>query len=344
MKRKLIMLSGGFILSTLIVVILYMIADYNSRHPNGFWRSVQQHRIDFVERFNIKNNSWYLTGRYDNRVLLRNTKIFNELLTVDFSLKDTGFKILSWPDTIKVFNGSNIVVDSPMVYVTDGVTPNIFSENLNTRQVATFSNPPFFTMALPVSANSFILRFADSSSNNLLLKCASGLPLFYPQKNILTRQIDGFFSTDGTFVKVPGTASFVYTYYYRNQFIVIDSSLNVIFEGKTIDTTTWAHIKIGTITSEGQTTMSAPPLFVNKETCASRDWLFVRSMLKADNETESDFKNVSVIDVYSLKNGKYAFSVYIPDFNGFKIRDMKIFDNALFVLVDRYIYKYKLNF
>jgi len=344
MNRKLAILTCGLFFSTLIIIVLFIISEYNARNPNGFNRITPQHKIDYVDRFDIKHNSWYLAGRFDNKVLLRNSKVFNKLLTIDFSLKDTGLMTLSWPDSLRVFNGSNIVMDSPMVYLMDGVTPNIFSENLETRQIVSLSGIPFFTNGLPVSTTSFLLRSVDNLNNNYFLKCGNGISSFTPKKNILTNQIDGLFSTDGTFSQVPGTSKFVYTYFYRDQFLYLDSNLKIIFEGRTIDTITQAHIKVSGKPSDGQITMSAPPLFVNKEVCTTRDWLFIHSLLKADNETELEFRKMSVVDIYSLQNGKYAFSVYIPDFRGFKIRDMKVFDNSLFVLIDHFIYKFKLNF
>ncbi len=65
-------------------------------------------------------------------------------------------------------------------------------------------------------------------------------------------------------------------------------------------------------------TMSSPPLVVNKSAVVDDGHLFVHSNLMANNEASKAFDEASVIDVYSLTDGAYKFSFYIPDYQSHK--------------------------
>lgn len=71
--------------------------------------------------------------------------------------------------------------------------------------------------------------------------------------------------------------------------------------------------------------MSSPPLFVNKYSCTNDDWLFVHSGLLADNENKDLFNKCAVIDLYSIHDGSYQYSFYIPDDQGTRLSEFKVF-------------------
>ena len=72
---------------------------------------------------------------------------------------------------------------------------------------------------------------------------------------------------------------FIYTYYYRNQFIIADTNLKLIRRGSTIDTTTKAKLKVAHIKETGQRKIASLPPTVNKLTAVSNNLLFVNSKL-----------------------------------------------------------------
>ena len=163
----------------------------------------------------------------------------------------------------------------------------------------------------------------------------------YP--DILTKQIDGLFCTDGILNYDPGTRQLVYTYYYRNEFILLDKNLNVIKTGHTMDTTSRAHIKVAKINSDKSVTLASPPEFVNLRSSLSGNWLFIQSPVKAINEQKDEFANNSAIDIYNVSDDKYHFSLYIPDLNHKKISAFQVHDKNLYVIQDKFLTIFRLN-
>ena len=162
---------------------------------------------------------------------------------------------------------------------------------------------------------------------------------------LLVKQGEGLFSTDGMLLYDKSISRLIYMYYYRNQFICMDTNLKLLYKGKTIDTISRAQIKVSKIKSgsENTFTLSVPPLVVNKKGSVYKGCLFVHSNIIAKNETKKAFDNASVIDVYNLKAGSYKFSFYLPDYNNTKMFDFAINGNTLIALYDHYIFVFELN-
>jgi hypothetical protein len=123
----------------------------------------------------------------------------------------------------------------------------------------------------------------------------------------------------------------------------MDTNLRVSYKARTIDTISRVKFSVDYIPSTKSLTFSSPPTFVNKESCVSGNYLFVNSALRADNDESAIYDIGSPIDVYSLIDGKYLLSFYLPDYKKSKIRDFRVFGNTLIALYDHYAYTYKLN-
>jgi hypothetical protein len=94
----------------------------------------------------------------------------------------------------------------------------------------------------------------------------------------------------------------------------------------------------------GKSTVSSPSGVVNRLSCMDSQWLYVNSKLMANNERKEEFDKVSVIDVYSLKDGTYHFSFYLPNLGEKKLRSFRVFNKTLVALYDHYVYTFRLNF
>jgi hypothetical protein len=161
--------------------------------------------------------------------------------------------------------------------------------------------------------------------------------------SLLERQIDGIFCVDGRLDYDKSVNRIVYTYYYRNQFIVMDSSLNLLYRGKTIDTTSRVKIQVATISSSKTRTLSAPPMIVNGQSFTANGFLFVNSRLLASNERNDAHDGAWVIDVYSLKDGAYVLSFYLYAFENKKPREFAVVGDKLIALTDHYVLVYNLR-
>src|SRR5690606_39807845 len=141
------------------------------------------------------------------------------------------------------------------------------------------SEKAYFDTLEPLSQDSFVIRsyITDTGDNTLGMMDNKETVQFYPE--ILQRQVEGIFSTDGTLHFNEELQKLLYTYYYRNQYILMDTNMNVIHRGQTIDTNSLAKISAEKLDKTNSHLMTTPPLTVNRNADYYRIRLFVHSAL-----------------------------------------------------------------
>lgn len=334
-------LAIGFVGSILLVVILYFVSGWMSLHPHGFLRKLPSHEMVGTGLVRLSDRSGYLAGADDSDFYVGNWSKRSQLLAVKSRSKQTAHIKISGFDTVKFTRGGYLRTDSSDLYLFDGNKPAILSGNAGNGKLLQMYRPPYFTAAVPLAPNAYILKVVESGQRNAIIKFSAN-KLSKPY--LLEEQGDGIFSTDGMLLKSPHSARLFYIYYYRNQFLCLDTNLNLLYKGKTIDTVSHAHIKVKPVKSMHEFTLASPPLFVNEQCAASDKYLFIHSALRADNEISSAMDQVSAIDVYRISDGKYVFSFYIDDFEKEKMQDFRVAGNTLVALFKDYLYKYQLKF
>lgn len=329
-------------------LFLYRLSDKLNHEPNGFIRLFPPHKVSPLNFRDLKFNSYYLGGATSKFIYLANKSAPDYLLMVNYNLSAPVAKRMRFPADAKIVDGQSLIyIDSPLITVTVGRLAKIFIGKLGDLQLNGTDHKPdiYFNAAFPVSYKSFILRVFKSENHESIFAKESFNPynLNYAPE-ILEKQQDGVFSTDGMLSFSAGSQYLVYTYFYRNQFICLDTNLNVVYKARTIDTTTLAKIELVKILSRNAVTFSKPPILVNKISCINGQWILIRSMLRANNENKAQFDRCSVIDVYSLSDGKYHFSFYLPDLKGRKVTEFRVFNHMLIALYGDFIYSFLVNF
>jgi hypothetical protein len=333
-----------FMASVLTVVTLFLASDSMVHRRNAFLRQFPPHVLAEDDTFDVRFNSFYIAGGTAHTAYLGNTTSPSNLVEVNLdasNIKSITLQAKSI-DTIR-FWAPRIKVDSPFFYFADGTRPVIYRGTTSDWSICgkAFGNAYFVDFTLAGSSSILVRSVSSSTQEYVLGKEVDGMvPQFTP--TLLQKQIDGRFCVDGM-LHYDGNGRLVYVYYYRNQFIVADTSLNLVYRGKTIDTVSHAQIHIASIASKKMNTHTAPPLYVNKHSCTWNGLLFVNSGLLSRNEDRQLFLDSSVIDVYDLANGHYRFSFYIPGVNGKKMHDFAVFGNRLFVLIDTRVFTWKLE-
>jgi hypothetical protein len=342
MKRNIILLLiGSFVVSMATVVVLFAMSGIRKDKRNSFLRQFPPHPVMEGDTFNIKYNSYYIAGVSNQSIYFGNSVSPLRMLVVRLDLSDSQHVVLNIKGLRdQKFWAPRVAVDSPYFYFTDGAVPRIFKGNVQDWTAEKIQpDSTFFRTILPISPGSFIVKsLSGSTKENIFGKLFSYPPYQFFRDNILQKQLDGVFCTDGMMSYNKELHQLVYLYYYRNQFMVMDTMLNLLYRGNTIDTTSRAKVKTATIESENSKTLSSPPFFVNKGMDTSGDWLFVNSNLLARNDHPSAFDEGSVIDVYNIQNGKYAFSFYIYLFKGIKrMSEFRVFKDKIIVRYDNLI-------
>ena len=340
-KTRLKILSYCLFGSILLVLALYVIASFTNLQPKGFLRKLRSHQIKGLKFIKRSNTYAYFAGNTDSLIYFGDKAKRSNFFNLNFITNDTGSVRINGFDTMKFTLGGYLRTDVSSLYLFDGNKPAIMVGDAKTGRILQKLRSPYFTNALHISANSFLLKTSAKKKNNLLIKFSNGK---LGRSYLLEEQGDGIFSTDGILLKVPNSSKIFYVYFYRNQFLCLDTNTTLLYKGKTIDTVSHANIKVVTIKSLHQITMASPPVYVNEQCAANENYLFIHSALQADNETNEVTNSSSAIDVYRVADGKYVSSFYISDFAGEKMRDFRVSGKILIAMFDNYIYKYQLEF
>lgn len=332
--------------SVCTILLLYTISNKANHRPNGFIRLFPPHVATPEKILDIRYNSFYIAGATDSHIYLGNSTGPAYILITDYTLSDTSHLELQLADTARPFKRPPLLaIDSPHIYMTEGFSSTIRYGALPKLAVHPFADTTFFFSATALSPSSFVLRAYDSArQQSILTKYNRQTATLQSAPNALEKQVDGFFCTDGALHFEPHSGRIVYVYYYRNSFLSLDTNMNIQYKGHTIDTTSQVKIKVAHVTSTEQITLTGPPAMVNRLSCVDSNWIYVNSKLLANNEDKALFDKCSVVDVYSIKDGKYHCSFYLPDRESEKVRAFRVFDNTLVALYDHYLYTYKLDF
>ncbi|MBS1781006.1 MAG: hypothetical protein JST70_16900 [Bacteroidetes bacterium] len=342
-QRKLIIISACALISVLMVLGLYAYTSRQNHYGNGFIRLYPPHVLSGTKELNLGSDSHYICGLNKSNIYLGNFDNPKEFIVVDKNLTTFKSQTLAIPGGMFIQKSSAILkADSPNLYLIDGINDNLLRWQLNSLQLLEVHKLISNTLALPISSGSIVMRLYNNQARQSYLIKYSYDSLAPTAKLQLQKQVDGFFCSDGELHYSKPLSSLVYVYFFRNQFICMDTNLNIQSYGKTIDTNTKAKIKVAAIRNNTYT-LSSPPMYVNNTACVDGELLFINSRLKATNESKEQFNQASVIDIYSLKAGLYKYSLYVPDFNGKKITNFKVDDRHLFVVQGKYVSVFQLN-
>lgn len=346
MRKTFILILSCTLICVLLISILYLHSTKINSKGNSFVRQFPSHIISNSKSLDIEHNSYYIAGVSDRFIYLGNSTAPSFFLISDYTLQDTLHYTIGLPYDRIAIAYLNAVIDSPNIYLSEGVTPAILQADIfdSLFQNHYFFKDLHFSLSVPLSKTSFILRTYDSILHrNILAKKTLAPDSIKYATNILEKQIDGMFCTDGMLLYEKELQRLIYFYYYRNQFLCLDTNLNILYRGKTIDNIEQARIKVDTVSSHKMTTLSSPPLIVNEKGCISKNYLFINSNILAKHEDEKSFRNSSVIDVYSLTDGVYKFSFYLPNFKEKKMKCFQIRNGKVFALYDHYLLSFDLN-
>jgi hypothetical protein len=328
MKRIFILLIITGV-SLLFVFIGSVITADQTKYNNSFTRVFPPHFINEEAVLRLQPGRFSLAGVDDNHIFLRDRSQRSGVIIINPELTDTTF--------IPVKINSEILVDNPYFFLYDGSNPSIQRGSIKDWTLdSSFNKIPGFTLMQPVSKNTAVLRTVDSRQLKSIF-VRSDQP--NTSKDLLTKQVDGILCTDGYLQFSKEYNRLIYTYRYRNQLLFIDTLLNILFTGKTIDTTSVAKISVAEV--NGEIKMSRPPLVVNKSTCVSGRYLFVNSNLTAKNESSERSRTNSAIDIYDVLDGHYVSSFYIENQNGARMQSFLVTKNKIIALFPDRIIQYK---
>jgi hypothetical protein len=327
------------------VVLLYYISAYQNRKKGSFIRLIPPHQLSYYKDIDLKEKSWMFSGESGQFIYLYNKENPMTLLKIDTSLSVVDTVKLFLPERIGLYGADIRVSRSGMVFIFDGAQPAILHTAGNSKRLeAAALGHQFFSRAIPLDNHTMALvRYDTSLRQNIVQKFNFDQRQFVPFAFVPVPKGDGVFSVDGSLSYNADDSSLVFCYFYRNEFVRLDSSLSVLYKARTIDTTTNVPLHLKTIVSEGKTVMTSPAKAVNAECYTSGEQIYILSNTIGANEAFSTYDHCSAIDRYSLKDGSYQSSFYACKFRGEKLRSFRVCGSNFIGLYGNYLAIHKLK-
>jgi uncharacterized membrane protein YphA (DoxX/SURF4 family) len=346
--KGMLILVGATALGGMASVLMLNWVSNDSIQSGDFYRFYPAHSVVFSSHLDLTEHSNKITGVTNSRIFLSSTENPDQLLVIDHQLTESeSVRIdVSQFEPLRFYSLS-IKIDSPYFYLSDGSIPFLFRGSIATWKVTdSLPSPANFNELLPISKTSFAIRSLNfrKHENEIGKLTLSDLKTTY-NADLLEKQVDGIFCTDGMLHYSSSLHQLIYLYYYRNQYLLVDSSLQLHFRGRTIDTVSRVQVKTAALKYSGHQSnqLINPGATVNKRSCVYQHWFFVISQVKATNENFVLYDASTGIDVYDLIEHRYLFSFYLPDFQGMKVKDIVAAEGQLFVLFGNRIERYTLN-
>lgn len=342
-KRVVLKLIVGTIASIGILVLLFLSSENTMHKENPFIRRFPQGTAARVAKTDLKNTNFYIAGATEHSIYLADRKAPLQVYEYDTNLQTRKHFVIQLDNEDFPFKALQLKTVYPHFFLYDKTVPVIYKGLIADWKAKVISQRQYtFSDITFTSENTAIFRgqVPRTRVNTLAHITNQDTATVYTNNSLLEKQIDGIFDTDGTMQYSYELKKLIYTYYYRNQYIITDDDLNIIGRGKTIDTISHAQIKVAKIVKSGDSKMAAPPLLVNNLTTITHNLLMVNSMLRGKFEDEKVWKNATVMDVYDITNQNYLLSFYVFDESGFEMKNCYSTSEALYILSGHYLLKY----
>lgn len=326
-----------------VVVALFLSSEHIIKKENNFIRRFGQHPIRDEIAFDLGVNSYYFAGIADGQVYLGNVTAPLVLTTVDTALTTKKAIKIRLDNRDHLFRSIQIKVKPPWFYLYDGSVPVIYRGNLGDSLAHAISfKDGYFSHLEVIDSVNFAIRTQSAETRELVL---GKLALDQDQKvtlhyGLLEKQVDGVFDTDGQLLRDNVTGELVYIYFYRNQFLVMDSNLQLFQRLNTIDTISMARVQVHQL-SDGRHKMGMPPMQVNKRSAVHNHVLFNESNLMGKFESREMWNRAAIIDMYRTDRQEYLGSFYVYNRGDNKMTRMIVTDKHLFVLSGNEIVRYR---
>ncbi|HEX9981248.1 MAG TPA: MauE/DoxX family redox-associated membrane protein [Flavobacterium sp.] len=336
-------LAGTAASATVVVAGLYFLSEHEIHRNNGFIRRYPHHPVTTLRGIRINFNSYYIAGFADQNIYLGNVTAPLHLLRTDSSLRKPTAMNIRLPSSSYTFSSVQVRIQEPYFFVYDGTVPIIYRGKLKEMSAFTYvAGSHYFSYLEPIDTSRFAFRSMAPVTNKHVLGI---LNADNQRVTIFPEALKGenAFDTDGIFSFNQDIGLAVYTFFYRNEYVIGDDALKAIQTLKTIDTTNHSTIELAHARSKGVTKLAKAPIKLQMYSTTAGRYLFVKSDRLGRYEPEEMLEDASIIDVYDLLKHTYEFSFYLYDYEQEKVKSFKVNGDRLYGLTDHYLVSYKMS-
>lgn len=308
----------------------------------------------FVQASNIKKaekelpaSVFYMAGYDHNQIYLANPISPLKILEIDTDLKNTKEYTIELENSKFPFTNVMVRIHPPYFYVMDGSIPIVYRGKISDwkANIQMKENGYFFSKAEVVDSTKIAFRAHDKETfEHVLGTFTLGKhPQIFHAKNLLTKQLDGVFDTDGKMFYERISNTLHYVYYYRNEYLITNDQLELVAKGLTIDTNRVAKISLYKNPKTGEKKLTTPFATIHQLITANEQFLLINATRRGKYEPVEMWKQSSVVDIYNWKDQTYHSSIYIPHQKQQKLKDMMWIHNHLYVIIGNQIQKIQWN-
>lgn len=345
-KKTLFLLATLAIFGVGIVTLLFAFSEKKMHRNNAFQRRYPHHPANKQGQMDLEYNSYYFAGVTEDSVYLGNHTASLLLLSINKNLADTLHHKVRIFSNERSLNASRYIATDSEIFLVSGQSQVVLQGDISTYKVSPYGlcHEPFIN-GLFMTKDTFAIRAFDSKRNdNVLGRLVVGdstRTTIFPE--LIKKQGESFFSSDGLLLYNRELEKVIYVYYYRNAFVVADKNFTLDYIGKTIDTVATAQLSVHTNQSRNEQKLGGEPLFINRLAATYDNYLFLQSDRIGRYESKKVLKHASIIDVYNLEDQSYAFSFYLYHHNLKKLRGFAVWKHKLYALIDHYLISYNLK-
>lgn len=345
-KKTLFLLVTLALFGITTVVFLFVFSEKKMHRNNAFIRRHLPHFANQTESHDLNYASYYFSGLEKDTIYLGNSTAPLVLTAIDTTLSRTVVKKVQIDNMALPYRRVRIEVANNHFFVLDGMVPIIFKGSTNNWKAYTFIDKPYyFSQAAILDKNSLAVCSQSSENKKNMLGILSRDSVFRPVYNqsLLTSEIDGVFDTDGQLLWNNSLQKLIYLYYYRNKFLVVNQNLELVYEGKTIDTVKQVQLDIASIESVGKKKLNPNTIVINKNAATDKNLLFIQSERLGRFESNKILAEAEIIDVYDIDKNIYVFSFYLYKPSNLHMRAFMVRDLKLYALMGSELISYKLD-
>lgn len=346
-KRKLLLLLTLGIIGISTITVLFAFSEKKTYRNNAFQRRYIPNVIEYYQDYELGTNNYYIAGFSNNIIYLGNYQapLYLKRLTISLdTIKDFPVSISNME---LPYRRARIVVEPPNFFVGDGTVPVIFRGSIKDWKASIFSydNGSFKQFEIADSTRIGLASIDGTTGTTMigLVSKSLGRDTVFFNTTVITKQVDGIFDSDGVLLWNTRHKKWIYTYYYRNSYEVVNESLEYEFSGKTIDTISEAVLDISHHSKKDQFKRGGNSIVVNRHTATYGNYLYVNSDRLGRYEDKKAVNSASIIDIYNIMDNRYKFSFYLSHQPDKKLSDFKVDKDYLLALVDGRLWIYKLK-
>jgi hypothetical protein len=346
-KRHLILIPCTMVVALVLVSILAWVALEATRKSNGFTRSIRNNSLSILSVQEKRKEVVDIIGAMDKELYFQTLQPGIYWVT-DLRLGNQRFLDINLGQDPAISSAFSSSIDSPYINILASNKPAVIISSPNEKITYKFPGA-VYTRAVRIGKSNFIFRGFDSSiktSDQIFFKGTPATGEIVKESVPVAQTMhDAGISTDGWLSYDKRTSLLTYVYFYKNEFVCIDTNLNVVRVGKTIDTTTVSSMKAGQVNTKSSGIMitnTVPKKQSNGFSCVDDGKLYNVSKLKADNQSQSDFSTNTSIDVYDIKSAKYLYSFEVPGYKSERLSRFRIINGILVALYKKHCVLYSL--